>query len=96
MKLTQKTDFLLEVHSTYTYRIYPNGNNEMSIEVQRTADFNAANLRNFAIATTSKENFERNITVEYLNDLFQLLRRSIREHGRYATIECNYLPLWGN
>ena len=94
MKLTKKVDYLLEVKSTYTYRIFENGNGEMSIEVQRTEDFKNASLRNFAIATTTKENYERLITVDYLNKLFGILRSCISEFGRYATIEANYLPKW--
>jgi len=94
MKLTKKVDYLLEVYSAYTYRIYPNGNGEITIEVQLTKDFKAANLRNFALATTSKENFNHCITVDYLNRLFSILKQNIRECGRYATIECNYLPQW--
>ena len=81
MKLAKKESFLLEVKSTYTYRIYENGNHEMSIEVQRTEDFKNASLRNYALSTTSKENFERQITVDYLNKLFNILRHSIREDG---------------
>ena len=92
--IKEKTSFLLEVKSKYTYRIYTNGNGEISFEVQLTEDFKSASLRNFALVTTSKENFERNLNVAYINNLFLLLRKAISEYGTYGTIECNYLPRW--
>lgn len=95
MKIAKKETYLLAVKATYTYRIYENGNNEMSIEVQRTNDFKAASLKNFALATTSKENFESNITADYINKLFNLLRRAISEYGTYATIEGKSFALLG-
>lgn len=94
MKLTEKVDFLLEVKPMYTYRIYQNGNGEMSMEVQLTEDFKKASLRNFALVTTTKENFARCITVEYLNKLFPLLKKAISEYGTYGTIEANFVPAW--
>lgn len=94
MKITEKTDFLLEVKSKYTYRIFTNGNGDISFEVQLTEDFENASLRNFALVTTSRENFERNIDVRHINKYFGILRDCIREDGRYGTIECNYLPKW--
>ena len=91
--ITEKTDFLLEVKSKYTYRIFHNGNGEISIEVQLTEDFKKATLNNFALATTSVENFER-LTVDCINYYFKILRDGIRKSGRYATIISNYLPRW--
>lgn len=96
MKITKKETYLLEVKATYTYRIYENGNNEISIEVQRTEDFKKCTMKNYAIASTSKENFEKRITVDYINNLFAILRRKISEYGSYATIEDNDLPNWDN
>ena len=94
MKFTTKQNWMLKVKSKYTYRIYENGNHEMSIEIQLTKDFKNATLKNFAIVTTSKENFERCITVDYLNKLFPILKNKISEYGSYGQIECNYLPKW--
>lgn len=94
MKLTEKTNYLLEVKSKYTYRIFGNGNGEMSIEVQLTEDFKKASMKNFALVTTPKENFDRCISVEYLNKLFLILKKAISEDGTYGTIEANYLPVW--
>lgn len=92
--ITEKTDFLLEVKSKYTYRIFTNGNGEISIEVQLTEDFKNASLDNFALVTTSRENFERFFTVDYINKLFLTLRHNIRSCGRYGTIVQNFLPRW--
>lgn len=92
--VTEKTDFLLEVKHKYTYRIFTNGNGDISFEVQLTKDFEAASLRNFALATTPRENFDRNIDVRHINKYLSILRDNIQEDGRYATIECNYLPKW--
>lgn len=94
--ITEKTDYLLEVKSKYTYRIFTNGNGEISFEVQLTDDFKKASLDNFALATTSRDNFERNISVDYINNLFLLLRQCIRKCGRYGTIESNFIPRWEN
>lgn len=96
MKLTEKTNWLLEVKSKYTYRIFTNGNDEMTIEVQLTDDFNNVTLKNYALVTTSKENYEKMITVDYLNSLFLSLRKMISYDGTYGTIECNYTPKWEN
>lgn len=93
--ITKKTDYLLEVKSKYTYRIFPNGNGEISIEVQLTEDFKKATLNNFALATTSIENFER-LNVNRINYYFKILRDSIQKCGRYATIISNYIPQWEN
>lgn len=92
--ISEKTDYLLEVKSKYTYRIFTNGNGEFSVEVQLTEDFRNATLDNFALVTTSRENFERFFSVDYINKLFLSLRQNIRECGRYGTIELNYLPRW--
>lgn len=96
MKIATKENWMLEVKSKYTYRIYENGNGEMTIEVQLTQDFKNATLKNFALVTTSKENFERLITVDYLNKLFLILRKCISEYGSYGQVICNYLPVWEN
>ena len=92
--ISKKTDFLLEVKSKYTYRIFTNGNGEISFEVQLTEDFKNASLENFALVTTSRENFERFCSVEYINRLFLTLRHNIRPCGRYGTIELNFIPRW--
>jgi len=92
--VTEKPDFLLEVKTKYTYRIFTNGNGDISVEVQLTEDFKKATLKNFALATTSKDNYEKNIGADHINKYFGILRDNIREYGRYATIECNYLPRW--
>ncbi len=92
--ISERTDYLLEVKSKYTYRIFTNGNGEISVEVQLTEDFRNATLNNFALVTTSPENFKRFFTVDYINKLFLTLRQNIRECGRYGTVELNYIPRW--
>lgn len=94
MKLQKKVDYLFEVKSTYTYRIFENYQHQMTIKVQKTEDFKNDSDSNFALVTTSKENFEKCITVEYLNKLLLDMRKSIRPNGRWGVIECNYLPVW--
>ena len=66
----------------------------MSIEVQLTIEFKNATLKNFAIVTASKENFERCITVDYLNKLFLMLKNQISVDGSYGQIEYNCLSKW--
>lgn len=91
--ITEKTDYLLAVKSKYTYRIYTNGIGEISFEVQLTEDFNSTTFENFALVTTSRDNFDR-LSVDYINKLFLLLRQCIRKTGRYGEIISNYLPKW--
>lgn len=81
--IKEKTDWLLEVKSTYTYRIFTNGNGEMSVEVQLTEDFKSASLRNFALATMSVDDFKNRMDVKRINDLFLMLRKRISEYGSY-------------
>lgn len=52
--LNKKTDYLLAVKTKYTYRIYSNGNGEMSIEVQFSDDFKRSTLENFAVSASDK------------------------------------------
>ena len=92
--VTEKPDYLLEVKAKYTYRIFTNGSGDITIEVQLTKDFKEATLKNFALATTSKENYDRVIKADDINKYFDILRRNIAEDGRYAIIECNYSPKW--
>ena len=40
--INKKTDYLLEVKSKFTYRIFKNGSDGMSVEVQLTEDFKKA------------------------------------------------------
>ena len=65
--IREKTNFVLEVKHKFTYRIFRNGNNEMSIEVQLTDDFKKANFRNYATATMSVEDFERRMSLRQIN-----------------------------
>ena len=80
--LNEKTDHLLDVKAKYTYRIYTNGNGEMSIEVQLSDDFKCASLENFALATISKDEFAR-ISLPCINHLFMALRKHITKSGSY-------------
>lgn len=90
MKLTEKVDWLLEVKSKYTYRIFKNGNGEMSVEVQLSEDFKKASLHNFAICSMSVKDFERRMSVKGINELFLMLRKNIAKYGRYFELASNY------
>lgn len=87
--ITKKTDHLLAVKSKYTYRIYPNGNGGMTMEVQLTKDFNNANMNNFALVTMTKNYFEK-LSVDRVNQFFLDLRRNIRYDGRYGELNWSY------
>ncbi|MEY8232856.1 hypothetical protein AALA82_14705 [Oscillospiraceae bacterium 50-16] len=80
--MNEKTDYLLAVKSKYTYRIYPNGNGEMSIEVQLSDDFKRSTLENFALATMSKDEFAY-ASLSCINYLFKALRKRITKSGSY-------------
>ena len=88
--IKEKTDWLLEVKSTYTYRIFTNGNDEMSVEVQLTEDFKSASLRNFALATMSVDDFKNRMDVKRINDLFLMLRKRMSEYGSYFELAKGY------
>ena len=88
--INEKTSFVLEVKSKFTYRIYKNGNDEMSVEVQLTEDFKKASLKNYAIATMSVEDFENRLNVRKINDLFLMLRKRISEYGTYFEMASSY------
>lgn len=81
--IKEKTNWLLEVKSKYTYRIFTNGNGDMTVEVQLTEDFKAVTLRNRAIATMSVDDFERRMDAEKINRLFLFLRKRISEYCSY-------------
>lgn len=81
--ISKKTDYLLEVKSKFTYRIFKNGSDGMSIAVQLTEDFKKASLKNFALAAMSVEDFEKRMSLEKINDLFLMLRKQISESGTY-------------
>ena len=88
--IKEKTDWLLEVKSTYTYRIFTNGNDEMSVEVQLTEDFKSASLRNFALATMSVDDFKNRMDVKRIKDLFLMLRKRMSEYGSYFELAKGY------
>ena len=74
MKIKKKTDWCLNVGRAYVYRIFENGNNEMTIEVQRREDFENISLDGTAMRTFTKEVFNK-LTVEYINKIFEILRK---------------------
>ena len=88
--IKEKTDFVLEVKSKYTYGVFTNGNGGMSVEVQLTKDFRAASLKNFAMATMSKADFEKRMTPDKINDLFLMLRKNISEWGEYFELAAGH------
>ncbi len=90
MKLTEKVSYLLKVKSKYTYRIYTNGNGDMSVEVQLTKDFKKASLHNFALCSMSVKDFEKRMSVKKINDLFLMLKGDISEYGTYFELASNY------
>ena len=80
--LNKKTDYLLAVKTKYTYRIYSNGNGEMSIEDQFSDDFKRSTLENFALATMTKDEFAC-ASLSCINYLFSVLRRHITKSGSF-------------
>ena len=80
--LNEKMEYLLAVKSKYTYRIYPNGNGEMSIEVQLSDDFKRSTLENFALATMTKDEFAC-ASLSCINYLFRALKKRITKNGSY-------------
>lgn len=88
--INEKTSYVLEVKSKFTYRIFKNGNDDISIEVQLTKNFNKASLKNFALATMSTEDFEKRMDVKRINDLFLILRKRITEYGSYFELAPNH------
>lgn len=83
----KKTDHMLEVKSKYTYHIFCNGNGEMSIEVQLTESFKKASLKNFALATMSKEDYEERMDDQKVHALLLMLRKRISEIGSYFEVD---------
>lgn len=79
----KKVDYMLEVKSKYIYRIFHNGNDEISIEVQLTSSFKKISLSNFALVTMSKENYENHMDDDKIHSLFLMLRKRISESGAY-------------
>ena len=77
MIITEKTDWLLEVKKAYVYRIFKNGNNEYTLEVQRRKDFEEVSLEGSSLRTYSPESFSR-LTVDYINKMFEILRKEAR------------------
>lgn len=88
--INEKTSYVLDVKTKFTYRIFKNGNDDMSIEVQLTKDFKKANLRNLALATMSVEDFEKRMSLDKINDLFLMLRKRISESGTYFELAADY------
>ncbi len=77
MIITKKTDWLLEVKKAYVYRIFRNGNEDYTIEVQRRKDFEEISLEGSALRTYSPEIFSR-LTVDYINKTFEILRKEAK------------------
>ncbi len=82
--LKEKADWALEVKAKYTYRVFLNGNDDMTVEVQLTDDFKCANLKNYAQTIMSKEDFQR-ASLRCINHLFLMLRKRISEDGSCYT-----------
>lgn len=94
--ITEKTNWLLSVKSKYTYRIFENAADGVTLEVQLTKDFNNANLDNFALVSMEKSYFEK-LSVERINRLFLDLRRNILPDGRYGELNRSYgYILWSD
>lgn len=83
MKVAEKPTFLLSVKSKYVYRIYTNGSDEKTIEVQLKESFKRMGMGNFALLTMTKEDYEKRMTAEKINDIFLMLRKNITETGKY-------------
>lgn len=80
--INEMCDHFLKINSKYTYRIYKNGNGEMSIEVQATKSFKNGEMENFAIAIITTVEFDVWMTCQRANDLFLMLRKCVCEEGK--------------
>ena len=74
MIIKEFTTWLCKSGNVYVYRIFENGNNEMTIEVQRKVDFMRCSLDGSAIRTYTKEQFAK-LSVDYINKMFSILRK---------------------
>lgn len=74
--INEKVDWLLDVRRKYVYRIFLNGNDEISITCQMRDDFENCRL-NETIRTLTKDDF-RKVSVEWINKTFDILRKECR------------------
>lgn len=62
----------------YVYRIFLNGNCEMTISVETRRAFNACSLDEMAIRTLSVEQYSK-VTVDWINKTFDILRKEVNK-----------------
>ena len=80
---------LLYVARKYTYEIFRNGNDEISIEVELTKDFKKVTTHNYAIVSIPVETFNR-LTESIIRRIFNQLRIKIEEYGAFFVLDNNY------
>ena len=83
MIVTEKPTSLTLVKGKYVYQIYTNGRDEKTIEVQLKESFNRLEMANFALLTMTREDYEKRITAEKINEIFLMLRKNISEIPKY-------------
>lgn len=83
MIVREKPTSLTLVKRKYVYRIYTNGRDEKTIEVQLKESFNRLEMANFALLTMTREDYEKRITAEKINEIFLMLRKNISETPKY-------------
>lgn len=79
--INEKTDWMLKCGKKYVYRIFYNGNGEMTISVETRRAFNECSLDEMAIRTLSVEQYEK-VTVDWINKTFDILRKEVN-NGLY-------------
>lgn len=79
--INEKTDWLLKCGKKYVYRIFLNGNGEITISVETRRAFNACSLDEMAVRTLTIEQFSK-VSVEWINKTFNILRCEVNK-GMY-------------
>lgn len=69
--------FALEVKATYTYRVFQNGNGEITVSVQKTKAFKACSMEDENICTMSASTFDR-LSLDDLQWIVLFLRNGIK------------------
>lgn len=84
--ITEKSTYVLEVKSKYTYRVFVNGAGSISVEVQLTKAFKNVSLRDYCLISVSNERFDK-LSVNDINRLFLVARKAISEYGTYGELD---------
>ena len=73
----KKDRYALEVKSVYTYRVFQNGNDEITVSVQKTRAFKACSMEEENTCTMSVSTFDR-LSLDDLNWIVLFLRNGIK------------------